>query len=762
MQQIFTVEGWQVLLGTLLPKLLACQALAAAPLLPFTAIKLLALHPAAAAEEDRAAAFDELLAAVGGLPSSTFGAWGKEEVGEESRSSWAATNRISQQQQQNQTAGVLQLASLAAVQLRPAPGSYSQFFGNETLAAPAAAGTDTAAAGSSSSSSKERTNTPCTAWGQQQQQQQLVMKPSPVLAPPARAPHAPLPPPAAAAAGLTPMNSISSTTGAALLAVGDSLPLAVDVISRLPGPVLVRSLVLVLGQLVKRSWISSSSSNMSFAGGALGRNSSSSSTIVSDGSSSGGFGPDDGVGFSYGTGFNPVLLQGGLGHSQGAADSPKVAVQRWQEGEELLGTKITAAYSPGSSSSSDGSSGMDCCCRLLPDGSVVLAPGVNRLVFQLSPVRQGLYCLKQLRALLGTCGELVITLPPPAALSLLAAAVDVGSSRSGSSSMPGSSKLLEQEDRLSLQQLLISGVPSECSAVPGGTGGAEAVQIGGVTSAGAVVSEVVVASVTGPSPRLRLSAVVPGNGCLPVSCTAWLGVLLTPLHDVNLQRPRLHVQPSRLISLSSTTAPGVLLQQAGAPGGHPATGSVDATGSSSDLDVMQQQQHSSTLSALQASGGSSSIFTAGKGGQHWVYVMRLQQQLQEGQQHGAAAAAAAVAVLAGRWLPVVRGCVDLSEVVGPCGALTGPLLVWMQVWLPPPPPVCVCVCGGDAGQGSVASIAQTSSDPTIAALAGHFDTGGINCFKQQITARPQPAQDISTLLLPSLPLLLPLVNFFSA
>jgi hypothetical protein len=72
------------------------------------------------------------------------------------------------------------------------------------------------------------------------------------------------------------------------------------------------------------------------------------------------------------------------------------------------------------------------------------------------------------------------------------------------------------------------------------------------------------------------------------------------------------------------------------------------------------------------------------------------------------------------------------------------------------------VCGGDAGQGSVASIAQTSSDPTIAALAGHFDTGGINCFKQQITARPQPAQDISTLLLPSLPLLLPLVNFFSA
>jgi hypothetical protein len=33
----------------------------------------------------------------------------------------------------------------------------------------------------------------------------------------------------------------------------------------------------------------------------------------------------------------------------------------------------------------------------------------------------------------------------------------------------------------------------------------------------------------------------------------------------------------------------------------------------------------------------------------------------------------------GQWLPLRRGCVDLSEVSLPGGVLERPLLVWMQV-----------------------------------------------------------------------------------
>lgn len=71
MHHIFASEGWQQLLGVLLPKLLACQSLAAQPMLPFTALRLLALKPGAAAAADRQAAFEELLAAVGATPAGT-------------------------------------------------------------------------------------------------------------------------------------------------------------------------------------------------------------------------------------------------------------------------------------------------------------------------------------------------------------------------------------------------------------------------------------------------------------------------------------------------------------------------------------------------------------------------------------------------------------------------------------------------------------------------------------------------------------------
>src|SRR5690349_2669701 len=69
MQQIFTCENWQLLLGVLLPKLLAVQRLADQPLLPFTALSLLSLPPAAAAAADRQAAFEELLITIGSSPA---------------------------------------------------------------------------------------------------------------------------------------------------------------------------------------------------------------------------------------------------------------------------------------------------------------------------------------------------------------------------------------------------------------------------------------------------------------------------------------------------------------------------------------------------------------------------------------------------------------------------------------------------------------------------------------------------------------------
>ncbi|KAF6250949.1 hypothetical protein COO60DRAFT_1645717 [Scenedesmus sp. NREL 46B-D3] len=267
------VAGWQLLLGQLLPKLLAVQRLAAQPLLPFTALSLLALPPDAAAAADRQAAFEELLSAVGRFL----------------RARWAWPY-------------VLQLASLSAVQLRPAPAATATF--------------------AAVKHGRQRQMT-----RQQQQKQQQ----------------------AAAGAG---------------------------------------------ARAVAASQAASSKQQ----------------------------------------------------HAAGAA------AVRWQEGEELLTSRLSAAYTPGaagdpssssssssafpgpggaagdpSSSSSSSSIGIPAGgssggCQLLPDGCLLLVPGLNRLVFQLAPVREGLYCLKQLRALLGTSGELLIGMPPASSLSLLAAA----------------------------------------------------------------------------------------------------------------------------------------------------------------------------------------------------------------------------------------------------------------------------------------------------------------------------------------------------
>jgi hypothetical protein len=658
MRQIFASEGWQLLLGQLLPKLLAVQRLAGLPMLPFTALSLLALPHGAAAAADRQAAFEELLSAVGAVPASALG------LGFGAGLNPGADLALQPY--------VLQLASLSAVQLRPAPGSYSHFFGGEMWQQVA---DDSAAAAATG--------------GQQQQQQQVLV---PVLSPPART---------------FPSSSSSSSAsqgaeghakgGAALLVVGDSLSLSVDVVSRLPGPILLRRLVLSLVQLHKATWFSSSGGPSIFGGTSAG-------PLPTGGGL--GFGQQqqpssplqqvagfDKQGFAGKGGFSAVSL---------GVDSPRpsaagaAAVVRWQEGEELLTNKLLAAYTPGaagdpnssSSSSSSfaspagaaaaaaaaaGGSSSSGCCQLMPDGSLLLVPGLNRLVFQLAPVREGLYCLKQLRALLGTNGELLIGMPPASSLSLLAAAC--GTKRQQQQQLPGQ------------QQAGHDVLPTDLATAPqldgSTTGSTEAVQIGGVTSSGSVVSEVVVARVVAPMPRVQLTPVLP-NSCLPASCTAWMGVLLQPLHDVVLRRPRLYIQPSQLLSLATAVAPGVLAGQ----GFGVLSGGFSGDGSSG-LAEQQQQQLPVLGRSISGIAGASASSIVQQQQQHvgnWVYVTPLQQQ----QQQDTAAPAAA----GGRWLPVSRGCVDLSVFAGPDDAdgagstaaaagggagLCGPLLVWMQV-----------------------------------------------------------------------------------
>jgi len=62
---IYSSEAWQLLLGQLLPKLVACQRLLAHPLLPFTCMRLLALPPRCVVAADRQAVFEELAGCFG-------------------------------------------------------------------------------------------------------------------------------------------------------------------------------------------------------------------------------------------------------------------------------------------------------------------------------------------------------------------------------------------------------------------------------------------------------------------------------------------------------------------------------------------------------------------------------------------------------------------------------------------------------------------------------------------------------------------------
>lgn len=625
MHQIFASESWQQLLGVLLPKLLACQSLAAQPMLPFTALRLLALQPGAAAAADRQAAFEELLAAVGASPAAAGPAVPA-----------AATS-----------SSTVQLATLSAIQMRPAPGTYSHFFGNEAFEA-----TSSPSSGSSSSSDIHE----CLS-------QQLV----PVLSPPA----GPVAAAAISSGGGDKPNGVHRRQGAALLVVGDSLPLAIDVVSRLPAPVLLQRPVLSLVQLHKSTWVSSTASMISTAG----------SLMQSDVSSSLGKSPVKGFRGSQlmaGKGYSAVwdaISDRGLGNHE----SPRDQFTRWQEGEELVATKLLAAFSPGNSRSSSGgcsASNGRCSgssesqgCQLMQDGSVLLAPGVNRLVFHVAPVQSGLYCLKQLRALLGACGELIIGLPPPGSLSLLAAASHLGSKSSSSSS------------RGSGGGAAVTADPAELPAVAGGAGGSDVVQMGGVTSTGAVVSEVVVARVVDPAPRVRLEPVVP-EGSLPVGTTAWLGLLVTPLQCHTLTKPRLHLQPNKHIVLAAAVVP---------PGaGHVQQQQFAGTGlgaaSSSSLEQQQQQMLLGGVSASALTAASTSSSSIGGHAQqlgHYVYVIPLQQQKQPQQDEAEHAddTAAGCSSPAGKWLPLRRGCVDLSDLLQPDGVLSGPLLVWMQVSL---------------------------------------------------------------------------------
>jgi hypothetical protein len=666
MRQIFASEGWQLLLGQLLPKLLAVQRLAAQPLLPFTALSLLALPPGAAAAADRQAAFEELLSAVGAVPASVLnlglGSGGlKLNAGFSGGLKPCADLALQPY--------LLQLASLSAVQLRPAPGSYSHFFGSEAW--------------------EKVTDEQAAAAGQQQV---LV----PLLSPPARR-HTDSSSSAAAADSARKR----SKGGAALLVVGDSLSLSVDVVSRLPGPVLLRRLVLSLVQLHKATWVSSSGGPSIFGG-------SSAASLLTGGGLGFGQQQQPSSPLQQVAGFDKQQQQqqqfGAAGGNSGkggfttvslGADSPRpaaAAVVRWQEGEELLTSKLSAAYTPGaandpSSSSSSSSSGFaspagaaaaaaaasessSSSCQLLPDGSLLLVPGMNRLVFQLAPVREGLYCLKQLRALLGSNGELLIGMPPASSLSLLAAAC--GTKQQQQQQAPG-------QQQQAVQSLPSSGVPpADLAYVPpsdGSTSGSEAVQIVGVTSSGSVVSEVVVARVVAPSPRVQLAPVLP-DSCLPAGCTAWMGVLLKPLHDVVLRRPRLYIQPSQLLSLATAVAPGVLASQG--------LGFLNGGLSGDSSAVAEQQQQvpvlGRSISGIPGAGAASGVIQQQQQVGNWVYVTPLQQQQQEG--------SVAAAVPHGRWLPVSRGCVDLSAFVGTgdcdgsnaaAAGLSGPLLVWMQV-----------------------------------------------------------------------------------
>jgi len=651
MHHIFTSEGWQQLLGALLPKLLACQSLAAAPTLPFTALRLLALTPGAAAAADRQAAYDELLAAVGAPPLLPAAATAVAAAA-------AAVGGV------NSNSSTVQLATLSAIQMRPAPGTYSHFFGHEVLEP----------APNSSSSSDEL----------QQRQQQLM----PVLSPPAR----PLS-----------SSSLQQGGGAALLVVGDSLPLAVDVISALPAPVLLQRPVLSLVQLHKSTWISSTTSNVASSntsiyatssgfgrGSGLPATSEGPAGVLRSGGRS-GFIPSQAKQQGFAGVWDAIKGGGGLRNNH---ESPRDDNMRWQEGEELLATRLLAAFSPGSSDgSSDGSSSSSGGCQLLPDGSVLLTPGVNRLVFRVAPIQSGLYCLKQLRALLGVCGELIIGMPPPGSLSILAAAADLSNS---------SSRRAGDSSSSSRQGAAAEGVTpcasAELAAGAGGIGGADVTQMGGVTSSGAVVSEVVVARVVDPAPRVRLTPVVP-EGSLPVGTTAWLGLLVTPRQNHTLLKPRLHLQPNRNIVLAAAAAAagGVSL-------GQQQQQQLLGLGASSSSSEQQQQQQvllgglgpsSSQLTA--ASTSSSSVGLGGPLQQQqqlaqYVFVTPLQQQQVEQQveQQQQQVAGAGDSLMShqqpemshrpeGRWLPLRRGCVDLSELLGPEGVLSVPLLVWMQV-----------------------------------------------------------------------------------
>jgi hypothetical protein len=497
--------------------------------------------------------------------------------------------------------------------------------------------------------------------------------------------------------------SSSSSRGAVVVAAGDLLLLPVQVVSNLPQSIAVNSVTLTLVQLHKGSWVSAQLTTGSSMLPGMG----SASSLMTLGAGSG-----NGRG-AFEAGFGgDTLGRGAFGSSD--TGTPVASSIRWQEGEELLAARLVSASTPATTSSSSRSSSRKkqeggaaaaaaaaAAAVGVKGGWVVLHPGPNTLVFEVAPHQQGLYCLKHLDAVLGTA-SLRIGLAPCPSLPR-----SVHGARS------------DQSNGRSTGQDLFAPLPQ----LPDVTG-AGAAPLGTCTFSGTLEQLQVVAEVLPACSRVAVQPVLPGASLL-VGQLGWVGLYIEPAGSP-LTKPWLHVTAGRQLgclapgggtggglgaSLSEgttgarTSLGGGVLQQVPSEAARMSlSSSIDFTG------ALTGTLAGAGSTGVLPGGGGATTSSSSSGVPGFVYVVAASSSAPaaaataDGEAAGAlttSTSTSSVCAVEGAWLPVGRSGMDLTAAAaaalaaaaggggeagaalqalgGNPSALVSPVLVWIPV-----------------------------------------------------------------------------------
>jgi hypothetical protein len=666
MVHIISSERWPALLGHMLPLLISCQRLAGdGGLLPYSCLNLLGLPPSAARPADRGAALEELLLSLGAKPAALAAAPA------------AALPAAAELEG-------ARLEALPALAVAPARGRWSLFYGSEAglegapvLAPPPrppspaaqpdgcvharpARGAALVNAGDALTVEVEVfSNLPDPV---------VLTRPELVLARYARAPTW-LPPGGA---------------GAQAAAAGMLSPMAGGSGSGLSGN------AARLAAAARRS-VGADGPRASFGGAGAGAAAAAAAAALAN-------------------------AEGGGGSAMASGDSMGMAPASWMECDELICTRLVAAESlPAAASAGPTEWGEGAAAAAGAESvhsgvegrgggaALRLAPGLTRVAFEAAPSREGLYALKHLRARLGAA-VVVAGVPEGGQQPLMRSEVRLHAAWGASCFDPYWAQADDRSAharpaRLTFKQacLRLSHPHGTALAHPHGTvlshphgtamshshgtalshspdpqpffsllpppapltaqDAARRPRLGALSpTTGDVASDVVVAAVAPPTPRLAAAAAAPG-GALRCGQPQWLGLLITPLHGAPAHA-RLRAAPGRHLMLLRDPSDAAAAADLLASGG----GALQARDAALPPPAQQVCVH-----ALPAAGA-------------W-------QESEEGQAERARGAGAcskdeqgagAGGGAAGRWVVMEHNSLDISAAAGG-GPLQRPLLLWLQV-----------------------------------------------------------------------------------